>query len=566
MTDDGGNLNFSGLAAGSNNSQSLPPFPTNSLGVSAGVLPEQKFLYSLASPANSDIDHIVDALGNDFDCSARIESIDLAANAGATVAATTASASVSNAVPPRAIPLDHRTDTAGSGVFANGFSVCPWCPGSSFSTAPAFMRHLTVTHEGCAVDDAMLKTLRALERAVCSNSACGCIRRVGTRHCHRCNETRSLRPVALDDIVPGARGVPLRQSPIDRPDVPMEQAARTETGDILLPADFSERAGKLPANTLVHIPVAIRVRMAKIATLCWEGMAAGFPGWCTLERFRSRLLLGAIPDGAHVPKEIATRVSLWEQRAFSALVDRIEMQQASRTGRTRKRQRARADMDCTGRRARILKQASEGAYRKAIDSLTTEVASFTSEENTRWATVLHPASTNRAAALVTDPSAAIHDRLADLVSDSDNADHDVSHPLRGVHFGALKGPGPSGTRPEHVSELLGVNRKRIASRALGALGKLMDKMEQGKLPEEGTMDHVLKDDFFEEEDWCGAASYQDGRVLAISGCQASCCKPCTQGPSNVIENETVGHFYARRRRITDTLAEHRCAGSPRWHH
>ena len=63
--------------------------------------------------------------------------------------------------------------------------------------------------------------------------------------------------------------------------------------------------------------------------MCWQGMAAGLPGWCALERFRSKLLLGGIPDGVHVPKEIATRLSMWKNRAFSDLLGRIEMQQVN---------------------------------------------------------------------------------------------------------------------------------------------------------------------------------------------------------------------------------------------
>eukprot|EP00973_Karenia_brevis_P080553 11176207-Karenia_brevis.AAC.1 len=170
------------------------------------------------------------------------------------------------------------------------------------------MRHMTGQHEGAAIDEAMLTVLRGIDRAVCTGDSCRCIRRIGTRQCHRCNESRPLRPLVLGDIIPGGRGVPLRTQPTQPPTQQDNgaNAMRTVEGDIVLPVGFSERVRRVPPNTLVHIPVPQRLRMAKIATSCWEGMAAGLPGWCKLEEARSKLLLAAIPDGAHVPKELAT--------------------------------------------------------------------------------------------------------------------------------------------------------------------------------------------------------------------------------------------------------------------
>ena len=58
------------------------------------------------------------------------------------------------------------------------------------------------------------------------------------------------------------------------------------------------------------------------------------------------------------------------------------------------------------------------------------------------------------------------------------------HSLKGVRFAALKAPGPTGTRAEHMSELLGVRRKRVASKGMRALGSLLEVIEAGGLPEE----------------------------------------------------------------------------------
>ena len=56
------------------------------------------------------------------------------------------------------------------------------------------------------------------------------------------------------------------------------------------------------------------------------------------------------------------------------------------------------------------------------------------------------------------------------------------NPLKGIHFGALKAPGPSGMIPEHISELLSV-RRRVANKALAALDKLQHIVSKGGLDE-----------------------------------------------------------------------------------
>eukprot|EP00973_Karenia_brevis_P032357 4460181-Karenia_brevis.AAC.1 len=60
--------------------------------------------------------------------------------------------------------------------------------------------------------------------------------------------------------------------------------------DIALPDDFIARVRRLPANTLVHIPVACRARFAGLTADRWEGLAANKPGWSLLEEGRSKLL------------------------------------------------------------------------------------------------------------------------------------------------------------------------------------------------------------------------------------------------------------------------------------
>merc|ERR1711954_200643 len=59
----------------------------------------------------------------------------------------------------------------------------------------------------------------------------------------------------------------------------------------------------------------------------------------------------------------------------------------------------------------------------------------------------------------------------------------VQDPLRGIHFAALKAPGPSGLRPEHLSELMSV-RRREANKFMNALGLIVDGIREGSLLEE----------------------------------------------------------------------------------
>ena len=90
------------------------------------------------------------------------------------------------------------------------------------------------------------------------------------------------------------------------------------------PQDWEERIGLLPSSTLVHIPSAARVRMATAITEIWEGMANGLPGWSRLGQGFLKLVLTSIPDGAHVPKEVAIRIGLWQNRHFEDLLRRVE--------------------------------------------------------------------------------------------------------------------------------------------------------------------------------------------------------------------------------------------------
>lgn len=402
--------------------------------------------------------------------------------------------------PPMAAPEPSQPPDAPPGPFATGLCHCPWCPGACFATPGAFMTHVTRMHEGTLIDGPMLQILRGIERAVCSAEACRGIRRIGMRQCHRCNTAIGMRPLVLGDIIPGGRGVPLRERPVEPPASVGDTAgdAHGTEGDVVLPERFTERVRLLSSDTLVHIPSPCRVRMTKAATPCWEGMAARLPGWSALEEGRSRMILGGIPEGSHVDKEVAVRLDLWERRAFGELLNRLEMQAAmARQARGRRSRRRPGDGSASASqggggtagpadvdeatRERSLKQSREGAYRKALGTVSSGATTIESSEARRWAVALHPPSAHSGDALATAPADAAAPPV--MAAGADGTD-DVRHPLRGVRFAALCGPGPSGTRPEHLAEIIGVKRRRIAARATRALAQVIDAIEAGRLCEE----------------------------------------------------------------------------------
>ena len=126
----------------------------------------------------------------------------------------------------------------------------------------------------------------------------------------------------------------------------------------------------------------------------------------------------------------------------------------------RSRNARRDDYDCTatdrkGRRAK--RMAAEGAYRKAASGLVSDMMFFTPQEDLGWAAKMLPRSENSTTCFSTEGR-----NRADIVQleeaiqlDSDDG------PLKGVRYGTMTAPGPSGTRPEHIKDLLAANLLRI---------------------------------------------------------------------------------------------------------
>lgn len=227
------------------------------------------------------------------------------------------------------------------GTFPGGIIKCPMCS-RTFETGPGFMWHLTSMHPGEQLDEAGVRTLRALDRAVCN----------------RCRLSTPLRPLQVGDIIPGPRtGAPTVSA--RREAELAERAADTRRSqldnrrnDVALPMDFTTRIRRLKGGGQTHIPIELRVRHATICAETLEGMAEKLPGWTLLEEGRSKLLLIDPPAGVHVPMEIATRTSLWQGGRLEELLSRVEAQMVLRRSERRSHVIKRAEAAKTAKKRR----------------------------------------------------------------------------------------------------------------------------------------------------------------------------------------------------------------------
>ena len=388
---------------------------------------------------------------------------------------------------PAALPLQPESFSP----FRDGMYWCCWCHNKSFASAPGFMRHLTTKHAQREIDAPMRATLVALQRCVCTDVACGGFRPVGARRCNRCGVDTRARPPAEGDRIAGPvrPGVELHgdgaigsvDANADAQDALNSDTAGTRTthaddpvaDPIVLPQDWVNRLHRLSSNSLIHVPASKRVPMCLITRQCWNRLADGCAVFSRLEQGRSKLLLAPIPEGLEPAHEVGQRIDLWIRGRFCELLQRIEEQMIIINRIRRKKQNTR-QID-RGRRGRKAKQiAAEGAYRKATQGLTSQMLDFRPEEDVEHATELLPASVRadclfvpRGAFGIEQPASA--DASAVAWADPER---DRGGPLKGVRYAALTAPGPTGTRPEHIKEMLGVRKRTLANSLLKALDRV----------------------------------------------------------------------------------------------
>ena len=237
-----------------------------------------------------------------------------------------------------------------------------------------------------------------------------------------------------------------------------------------LSSDLHERLDKLPSSTILHIPVSLRARAGAIMAACLEKMREGSEFGSHLERARSKLLFGKIPYGCSIRNELAQRMDLWDAGLFGELLIRAEEQYATRLFEQRRRRRIASQGN--GVRARQL--AIEGAYRKAVVSLTSSLAELSTDEQRKWTDKLLPRSVRNHPYSRTASEENAQDHRED-------EDKKQGYSLRGVRFAAMSAPGPSGARPEHLRDMISCRMRRIVSRLLKAIGNLQDSAANGRL-------------------------------------------------------------------------------------
>ena len=99
--------------------------------------------------------------------------------------------------------------------------------------------------------------------------------------------------------------------------------------------------------------------------------------------------------------ELAKRFRLWEEGHFTQLLNRAEEQCRVRASLRNRKKR----MPIHGIRARRARQlVSEGAYSKAVTSLTSDPAELTEVDQERWAHNLLPRSSYPDAAISSSPN------------------------------------------------------------------------------------------------------------------------------------------------------------------
>ena len=96
---------------------------------------------------------------------------------------------------------------------------------------------------------------------------------------------------------------------------------------------------------------------------------------------------------------------------------------------------------------------------------------FNDQEDVRWAQELLPTSTLGPSAYC-DPHLAPPPALPESTWD---------RPFSGLHYAALTAPGPTGTRPEHITDLLNVPRRIHANKIHAALSALFCRISAGTL-------------------------------------------------------------------------------------
>eukprot|EP00975_Prorocentrum_lima_P018544 3904025-Prorocentrum_lima.AAC.1 len=79
-----------------------------------------------------------------------------------------------------------------------------------------------------------------------------------------------------------------------------------------LPADFLTRVRRLSPQTLVHIPLGARAKLARVTARVLQDLCRSEGQACWLEEARSNFLLSRVPTGRSKTHDIQQRLEMWE--------------------------------------------------------------------------------------------------------------------------------------------------------------------------------------------------------------------------------------------------------------
>ena len=231
--------------------------------------------------------------------------------------------------------------------------------------------------------------------------------------------------------------------------------------------------------TAEHIPGSVVSRFIVAWAEALEGMVAHHAEWCRVARFRCRLLLSAIPKDVDRINEIKKRLNLWEKGEIDTLAQRVLGQHIQINEDQQKRTLNSTAEDRVGPAA--CHKARKNALRKAVMGFVGKPAYGPPEELSTWTNVLVPASSGPDAPHPNRQELHIAQlqgwgrgqfqaaKTAMLESSDCLEGHKPTLPR--VSLPNLTAPGPSGERPEHLSDCLSANcagPKRRLRRALDA--------------------------------------------------------------------------------------------------
>ena len=120
--------------------------------------------------------------------------------------------------------------------------------------------------------------------------------------------------------------------------------------------------------------------------LSLEGAMSGHQSWALLCRYRCRLLLAEVPNGADRNSEMKLRLQIWETGQLSELVSKILGQQHSRPLRRKKRGMQSQTDEQRGKLSCAL--TAQGSISKALKGLVGGAAQGCADCRKTWTTAL----------------------------------------------------------------------------------------------------------------------------------------------------------------------------------